>query len=148
PGGGFIAGLVSALSLILLVFVSGLGRVRSALRINPVTLAAIGVGLAVGTTLLPLVFGLPLLSHLYVDILGISPWPAVVFALGVYLTVVGVTLTLTDPLMTSVRGRSAFAPDGLGHFYAEASESIDELESVPGMEVPPDAEPSPETRRI
>jgi len=102
----------------------------------------------VGTTLLPLVFGLPLLSHLYVDILGISLGTTLVFDLGVYLTVVGVTLKLIYPLMKSVHGRSAFAPDELGHFYAEASESIDELESVPGTEVPPDAEPSPETRRI
>ncbi|MBC8011872.1 MAG: DUF4040 domain-containing protein, partial [Burkholderiales bacterium] len=67
PGGGFPAGLITALSLILLVFVLGVHGVRRLVRINPLGLAVVGVFFALGSALLPPFFqGLPVLHHFHV----------------------------------------------------------------------------------
>jgi multicomponent K+:H+ antiporter subunit A/multicomponent Na+:H+ antiporter subunit A len=125
PGGGFIAGLVTALSLLLLVFAIGVHGVRRWLRFNPMTLAAAGVALALGTALLPVWQGLPLLHHLHFYPGGFYLGTPMLFDLGVYCAVVGVSLKLILPLMKSVHNLPAFVSEEEGAFMSKLDEPID-----------------------
>jgi multicomponent K+:H+ antiporter subunit A/multicomponent Na+:H+ antiporter subunit A len=128
PGGGFPAGLISALSLILLAFVLGVHGVRRLVRINPVSIAVAGVFLALGSALIPpFVQGLPVLHHFHIYLGGFYLGGAFWFDLGVYLAVVGSTLKIILPLMKSVHGLPAFVVEEEARFAARASEPIDLL---------------------
>jgi multicomponent K+:H+ antiporter subunit A len=103
PGGGFIAGLVTAVALILQYMASGVAWTRSRLRFDPATLLASGVLLAALTGLGSWAFGRPFLTsahgHPALALLGEVPLAsAMVFDLGVYLTVVGATLLILASL--------------------------------------------------
>ncbi len=127
PGGGFPAGLVTAISLILLTFVLGVDGVRRLLRVNPIIIAAGGVVLAVATALLPVfVQGLPVFHHFHhylggVFYVGGAFW----FDLGVYLAVVGTALKMILPLMKSVHGLPGLVAEEEARFAARADEPID-----------------------
>jgi len=126
PGGGFPAGLITALSFILLAFVLGVQGVRRLVRLSPVTLAIIGVITAMGAALLPVLLGLPVLHHFHGYLggffyIGGAFW----FDLGVYLTVVGTVLKLIFPLMKSVHGLPAFVVEEEARFAARTNEPID-----------------------
>ena len=125
PGGGFVAGLVSALSFLILVFVLGVHGVRRLLRVNPLTVAVSGVALAVGVTLLPMAAGAPLLNHYHGYLLGFYLGTPFWLDLGVYLTVVGSVLKILLPLMKSVHGLPAFVAEEEGRFAERLSEPID-----------------------
>ncbi|TAG13327.1 MAG: DUF4040 domain-containing protein, partial [Rhodobacterales bacterium] len=100
PGGGFPAGLITGLSLILLAFVLGVHGVRRLVRFNPVTIAVAGILLALVAALIPPIFqGLPILHHFHVYLGGFYLGGAFWFDLGVFLTVVGTALKLILPLM-------------------------------------------------
>lgn len=125
PGGGFIAGLVTALSLLLIVFVVGVHGVRRLLRFNPMTLAVAGVLIAMGTAALPTILGLPVLHHLHHYLGSLYVGTPMLFDLGVYCTVVGVSLKLILPLMKSVHGLPAFVREEEGAFMSKLDEPID-----------------------
>ena len=125
PGGGFIAGLVTALSLLLLVFAIGVHGVRRRLRFNPVTLSLAGIAIALGAALAPVAQGLPLFHSLHFYLGSFYLGSPVFFDLGVYLTVVGVSLKLILPLMKSVHGLSAFVREEEGAFMSARDEPID-----------------------
>jgi NADH:ubiquinone oxidoreductase subunit 5 (subunit L)/multisubunit Na+/H+ antiporter MnhA subunit/uncharacterized MnhB-related membrane protein len=125
PGGGFIAGLVSSLSLLLLVFVLGVHGVRRLIRFNPVLLAVGGVGLSLATALLPTLLGLPVFHHFHGYLAGFYIGTPFWFDLGVYLTVVGVLLKLILPLMKSIHGLPAFVVEEEDRFAELLSEPID-----------------------
>jgi multicomponent K+:H+ antiporter subunit A/multicomponent Na+:H+ antiporter subunit A len=133
PGGGFPAGLVTAMSLILLALVLGVHGVRRLVRFNPVGIAVAGVLLALATALFPaLVQGLPLLHHFHVYLGGFYLGGAFWFDAGVYLAVVGSTLKIILPLMKSVHGLPAFVTEEEARFAARRDEPID---------LPPEGEP-------
>lgn len=125
PGGGFIAGLVTAMSLLILVFVVGVHGLRRLLRFNPIVLAVAGVLLAFGTALLPVLMDRPMLNHLHGYIGSFYAGSPVFFDLGVYCAVVGVTLKIMLPLMKSVHGLPAFVREEEGRFAATSDEPID-----------------------
>lgn len=125
PGGGFVAGLVTALSLLLLVFVIGVHGLRRLLRFNPLVVAVAGVLLALGTTLLPAMQGLPMLHHLHFYLGSFYAGTPVLFDFGVFLSVVGVSLKLILPLMKSVHGLPAFVREEEGVFMSALDEPID-----------------------
>jgi NADH:ubiquinone oxidoreductase subunit 5 (subunit L)/multisubunit Na+/H+ antiporter MnhA subunit/multisubunit Na+/H+ antiporter MnhB subunit len=126
PGGGFPAGLISALSLILMSFVMGVQGVRDLVRINPIVIAIIGVFLAMGAALFPpLVQGLPVLHHFHVYLGGFYLGGAFWFDLGVYLAVVGTALKIMLPLMKSVHGMPAFVQEEEARFASLHCEPID-----------------------
>ncbi|MCU0792280.1 MAG: DUF4040 domain-containing protein [Opitutaceae bacterium] len=131
PGGGFIAGLVTGLSLLLLVFVLGVHGVRRLVRFNPLSVAAFGVTLSVLVAVAPIALGMPLFYHYHGYILGFYIGTPFWFDLGVYLTVVGVVLKLILPLMKSIHGLPAFVLEEAGRFAERDSEPIDVTESVP-----------------
>lgn len=99
PGGGFIAGLVTASGVMLQGLAFGVARTRQ--RLGPLLRSAAWVGLAVAavTGLAPVLWGLPFLTHghTYLPVPGGEPVhlsTTLVFDVGVYMAVVGVTATL------------------------------------------------------
>ncbi|MGE5154553.1 MAG: hydrogen gas-evolving membrane-bound hydrogenase subunit E, partial [Bdellovibrio bacteriovorus] len=113
PGGGFIAGLITAVALILQYLTNGVEWTQARLSSNmhPV----IGAGLLIGTLtgLASLAFGYPFLTSTFTHV----HWPlvgdfevasAIAFDLGVYLVVVGATLLI---LVHLGRMHSASHPD-------------------------------------
>jgi multicomponent Na+:H+ antiporter subunit A len=99
PGGGFIGGLIAAGSLVLLALAFGSGYVRKVLPINYRILTALGLLIAVMTGAGSFVYNLPFLSHAFgyydLPLLGETELAtATIFDLGVYLTVIGVAMTI------------------------------------------------------
>jgi multicomponent K+:H+ antiporter subunit A len=97
PGGGFIAGLVLALALILQYVANGQPWVEQRLRTDFRTWIGAGLLIAGGAGLGSWLFGAPFLTSTYaywtLPVLGAVPLAsAVVFDLGVFLTVVGATM--------------------------------------------------------
>jgi len=99
PGGGFIAGLITAIALITQYLANGIAWTgsRMSARLNP--MIGIGLLIATATGLASWVFGYPFLTSTYTYL----HWPlvgkfevasAMLFDLGVYLVVVGVTLVI------------------------------------------------------
>ncbi|MGV8843570.1 MAG: monovalent cation/H+ antiporter subunit A [Pseudomonas sp.] len=99
PGGGFVAGLVTAVALILQYVASGVQWTQSRLPLNWHSMAGAGVLIAGCTGLGSWVFGKPFLTstfgHFTIPLVGeIELASAMLFDLGVYLTVVGATLLI------------------------------------------------------
>ncbi len=99
PGGGFIAGLITAAALIMQYLSNGAAWMRSRLPWNMHIAIGLGLLIATLTGLASLIFGYPFLTSTF----GYLHWPAVgefelasamAFDLGVYLVVVGATLLI------------------------------------------------------
>jgi len=97
PGGGFVGGLVAAAAFALYAFAFNVENARQALRINPRQLIGIGLLIAVSSGMLGLLMGHPFMKGLWsntpVPVVGKLGTP-VLFDVGVYLLVIGVTLTI------------------------------------------------------
>ncbi|MEZ5247508.1 MAG: hydrogen gas-evolving membrane-bound hydrogenase subunit E [Acidimicrobiales bacterium] len=103
PGGGFIAGLVAGVGLVLRV-ITGRELLRSRLSVPSGHLLGIGVVLVTGTALASMILGNALLEHhtweLDLPVLGTAKTTsALVFDTGIYLVVVGVVATLIEVLV-------------------------------------------------
>jgi multicomponent Na+:H+ antiporter subunit B len=99
PGGGFIAGLVTGGAFVLYAMAYGAAAARLVLRIEPITLTGAGLLLACGSGLIALTAGEPFLTGKWVslDWLGDEPikiGTPIIFDIGVYLVVIGVTVTI------------------------------------------------------
>ena len=99
PGGGFIAGLVTAVAMIMQYLANGVAWTQSRLPANTHPLIAAGLGIAVATGLASWLFGYPFLTstfgHFQLPLIGeFELASAMAFDLGVYLVVVGATLLI------------------------------------------------------
>src|SRR5690554_3106044 len=99
PGGGFIAGLITATALILQYMARGHDWTRERLPISYPAVAVSGLAIALATGLGSWLFGYPFLtsafSHFHLPWVGeIELATAMLFDLGVYLAVVGATLMI------------------------------------------------------
>jgi len=99
PGGGFIAGLVTSGAFVLYAMAYDVASARRALRFEPRVWIAIGLLLAAGCGLAALLMGEPFLTGKWVSFSWIDSEPIkvgtpVLFDIGVYLVVIGVTLTI------------------------------------------------------
>ena len=115
PGGGFTGGLVAAAAFALYGVASGPGAARRALVIDPRRLIPIGLVLALGSGLLSFGGGFPFMTGLWVSIpLGAQDKLALgtplLFDAGVYLVVLGVTLTV---ILTLAETEDQEHPSGL-----------------------------------
>ena len=98
PGGGFIGGLIAAVSLVLYRMSHGRAAMARIMPIHPRVIVAVGLAIAALTSILPLLWGKPLLYSVVIDI----PLPysaddlhipsAFFFDLGVLLVVVGIAV--------------------------------------------------------
>jgi multicomponent K+:H+ antiporter subunit A len=107
PGGGFIAGLITAVALVLQYMAMGQSRAEALLRADGgsrfVRWIGMGLGIAGLTGAGAFIFGQPFLTsahgHPFVPLLGELPLAtAALFDLGVYITVVGATLLTLSSL--------------------------------------------------
>jgi multicomponent K+:H+ antiporter subunit A len=99
PGGGFIAGLITAVALIVQFLASGTHWAQQRMPFDPHPVVAAGLALAAFTGLASWLFGAPFLTSTH----GEVHWPvvggfelasAMAFDLGVFLVVVGATLMI------------------------------------------------------
>ena len=104
PGGGFVGGLVAASAFALYAIAYNVQDARAALRVDPRTLIGVGLLCIIISGLLALFTNQPFLTGLWLDtpvpVLGKVGTP-VLFDTGVYLGVVGVTLTIIFSLAES-----------------------------------------------
>ncbi|MFO7646530.1 monovalent cation/H+ antiporter subunit A [Halomonas campaniensis] len=99
PGGGFIAGLITAVALILQYMARGHDWTRERLPLSYPVVAVSGLAIAVATGLASWLFGYPFLTsafgHFHLPLIGeFELASAMLFDLGVYLAVVGATLMI------------------------------------------------------
>lgn len=111
PGGGFIAGLITAIALILQYVASGEKWTARRWRANYRLLAGFGVLTAGVTGIGSFFFGYPFLTsafaHLRLPVIGeMELASAMAFDLGVYLVVVGATMLILSNLGRLSSGRS------------------------------------------
>jgi len=99
PGGGFIGGLIAAGGLVLLALAFGTRFVREILPIHYRILTALGLLIAVLTGAGSFLYDVPFLTHEFgyydLPLFGETELAtATIFDLGVYLTVIGVAMTI------------------------------------------------------
>ena len=98
PGGGFVGGLVAAIAFVLDAFSNGLDKTKTVLKIHPGFLMPLGLFIAFLSGISPIILtDMPLMTGLWAE----NPIPvigaigsALFFDLGVYLVVVGASLTI------------------------------------------------------
>jgi len=97
PGGGFVGGLIAAVAFALASLADGVGTARRALVVDPRRLMALGLTLALASGFGGVAAGQPFLTgqwaEIVVPVVGKIGTP-LVFDLGVYLAVLGVSLTM------------------------------------------------------
>jgi multicomponent Na+:H+ antiporter subunit B len=102
PGGGFVGGLVAASAFALVAVARGVEAARRMLRVDPRTLMALGLGVALASAAAPLFLGRPFFTGLWPEfvlpVVGKLGSP-LSFDVGVYLVVIGVVLTVLWALM-------------------------------------------------
>ncbi|UOQ85717.1 Na(+)/H(+) antiporter subunit B [Gracilibacillus salinarum] len=99
PGGGFLGGLMTSAAIVLMYMAYGERAVNKVLPFNYRTVLAIGLIIAIATAVGSFLFGEPFLSqtfgYFHFPIFGeMELATALFFDLGVYLTVIGVAMTI------------------------------------------------------
>jgi multicomponent Na+:H+ antiporter subunit B len=97
PGGGFAGGLVAAAAFTLYTIAHNVAEAKKVLYLNPRTLIAVGLLVAVSSGLISLLAGYPFMTGLWssqsLPVLGKVGTP-LLFDIGVYLVVIGITLLI------------------------------------------------------
>lgn len=110
PGGGFIAGLMTAAVVVLMYVSFGSSFIKNTLKFDFKYLIAIGLTLSLGCGIGGILCGEPFLTHTFIHLYGrfgeLELATATIFDLGVYLTVTGGCVTI----ITSI-GESGFKRD-------------------------------------
>lgn len=137
PGGGFIAGLATGISLILLSLGVGMEQLGRYLRFDPIRLAACGLLLAALTSLAPVLGGRAFLAHVHVHahvpLLGeLHAGTPMLFDGGVYLVVVGISCKIILLLGKSTLGLVAFTPSERVRYSSPLERDIEEPEEQRG----------------
>lgn len=99
PGGGFIGGLIISSALVLLYITFDLQSVRDIIPVDFNQLAAVGVIVSILTGTASFLFDVPFLTQTFtyvnLPLLGKTELAsAVIFDLGVYMAVIGTTMTI------------------------------------------------------
>lgn len=95
PGGGFIGGLLAVAASSLLATAQGVTAARRLQPLAPLSLAIIGVGIAMLSGLTALLLGRPFLTHIWSG--GLST--VLLFDVGVFLSVWGALTGYIYPLL-------------------------------------------------
>lgn len=103
PGGGFVAGLITGVALVMQYLANGIAVTQPLMPRNPPRLLALGLFLAAGIGLASLFHGRPFLTsahgHVHLPWIGnVELATAMVFDLGVFVVVVTVVLTVLSEL--------------------------------------------------
>lgn len=97
PGGGFVGGLIASIGIVLFFFAHGIHATKKMFAIHPGFLMPLGLLMAITAGILPILSKENYLKALWLNFpvpaLGYLGTP-VLFDLGVYTVVLGVTLTI------------------------------------------------------
>jgi multicomponent Na+:H+ antiporter subunit B len=97
PGGGFVGGLVASIAVVLHAFANGLESTRDFLKYHPGIIIPIGLFISLASGFAPMLVGEPFMYGLWfkepLPVIG-SVGTALFFDIGVFLVVIGVTLTI------------------------------------------------------
>lgn len=132
PGGGFIGGLAAAIALILLSLALGVRELRKVIRMDPVRLAIAGLTLALLTSAGPMVFERPFLEQFMLHLKGVPLLgelhfgTTLLFDVGVFLVVVGVTCKIILLLATSTQGLKSLVKESKTHYSSPLEKPIEE----------------------
>lgn len=132
PGGGFIGGLMTGMSFILLGLIRSWGELQREMPVDPLRTAAAGVSLALFTGLIPLVFGDPFLTQynfhfkkvFFLEELHIGT--PLLFDIGVFLLVGGMTVKLLIVLARSTSGLRPFSSRETGLYASVLEDPIED----------------------
>lgn len=107
PGGGFAGGLVAGMALVMRYVAGGRYELGAAAPTDAGRLLGAGMLIAVGTAVVPLLFGLPPLQSTYwtwdLPIIGEGEFvTSTIFDIGVYLVVIGLVLDVLRSLGAEV----------------------------------------------
>lgn len=104
-GGGFVGGLIASIAFVLHSFAHTTKETLSLFRFSPKTLIPIGLSVSLVSALLPVFTGAPFFTGLWLEkpiaVIG-SVGTALFFDVGVYIVVVGVTLTILFTIKDNV----------------------------------------------
>jgi NADH:ubiquinone oxidoreductase subunit 5 (subunit L)/multisubunit Na+/H+ antiporter MnhA subunit/multisubunit Na+/H+ antiporter MnhB subunit len=140
PGGGFIAGVGTGMSFILLALAFGVERAQQVLRVDPVRIAAAGLIVAFATASAPLLLGAPFLKHWNwkltdLPVIGnLAIGTPLFFDIGVFLVVIGVTCKLVFVLARAIDGVGALTPAEMPRYTSSVEEPIEAPVAVRGAE--------------
>ncbi|TCI50934.1 MULTISPECIES: Na(+)/H(+) antiporter subunit B [unclassified Exiguobacterium] len=103
PGGGFVGGLMTAAALVLLLLAFDSKTLANVLPFDYRIMTALGLVIAMLTSLHSIFWNRPFLTHAYdkfdLPLLGEQTLhTAIAFDLGVYLVVIGVTMTIIQTI--------------------------------------------------
>jgi multicomponent Na+:H+ antiporter subunit B len=131
PGGGFIGGLVSSLSLVMVGMVLGVDEAKRLVRVDPLKLALLGLLLAYGTAAVPILFKQAPLQHFVFDIhwLGVGDLhllTAQIFDFGVYFVVIGVVTKIVFTFSLSTQLLPHFDQEERAAYAAPDDVAIEE----------------------
>lgn len=106
PGGGFVGGLIASIAFILHFFANGLKTTKKIIRIHPGILIPIGLAISLSSGLFPMMADqMPFMTGVWMDgkipVLG-SVGTAFFFDTGVYIVVLGITLTIVFTISENV----------------------------------------------
>lgn len=92
PGGGFVGGLVAAAAMALYALAHGAMAAQQLLRLSPRGLIAAGLMTALASGLVGPLMGTPFLTGRWIKVGHLELGTPLLFDVGVYLVVIGVTL--------------------------------------------------------
>lgn len=103
PGGGFVGGLLASSAIVLLIITFDLKTVQKMIPVNFMVVTASGLLISFMTAAFPLFLDDPFFTHSFgyftLPIIGeTSLHTAALFDLGVFLVVVGVTMTIIQTI--------------------------------------------------
>ena len=135
PGGGFVAGLVFSVGLVLQYIISGTSWVEAHLPLYPRRWIASGLLLALGTGLGAVALGYPFLTshtaHLHLPLIGDLPVAsAMFFDMGVFAVVVGSTLLI----LTAIAHQSVRSHRYHARLMEEEQQAASEQAAVPATQ--------------
>lgn len=132
PGGGFIGGLMTGISFILLGLVRGWEELQRELPLPPLRLATFGLVMAIISGAVPMLFGKPFLTQYMVHLPEIPFFgelhigTPLVFDIGVFLLVSCITVKLVIVLARSTSGLTALTPGEALYYASVLEEPIEE----------------------
>jgi multicomponent Na+:H+ antiporter subunit B len=106
PGGGFVGGLVVAAAFVLYAAAHGVPASRRGLFVDAPTLISVGLMIALGSGIPAVLKGSPFMTAVWMTI-GVegnatAVGTPLIFDIGVFLTVIGVVLTIVFTLAEDV----------------------------------------------
>ncbi|MEI2418098.1 MnhB domain-containing protein [Orrella sp. JC864] len=93
PGGGFVGGLVAAAGFASYALPRGYAALKRVMPIDSLQLLAIGLALALLSGLPGLLGNAAFMTHAWTELGGVAVGTALLFDIGVYLTVLGAIIT-------------------------------------------------------